>query len=135
MTAAAGTGQAMLLDRHILVVEDEYMIAEEIVEVLSHAGARTLGPIPTIGGAMALVAVGDRIDAALLDVNVGSRPIWPVVDALLARSVPLVLSTGYDTNAIPQAYAHLPRCEKPTSGRDLVQALARVLAARPPAAV
>ena len=132
--AATGTRHAMLQGCHVLVVEDEYLIAEEIAEVLSDAGARTLGPIPSIVAAMALIATDGRIDAALLDVNVGSRPIWPVVDALLARRVPLVLSTGYDTSAIPQAYVHLPRCEKPASGRDIVRALAEVLASRSPAA-
>ncbi len=79
---------------------------------------------------MHLIAAEDRIDSALLDVNLGTNAIWPVVDALLARGVPLVLATGYDVSAIPQAYAHLPRCEKPTSGQDIARAPARVLASQ-----
>ena len=46
------------------------------------------------------------------------------MDALLERGVPVVLATGYDAGALPKAYARLPRCEKPTSGRDLIRALA-----------
>lgn len=51
-----------------------------------------------------------------------------VVNILLARGVPGVLATGYDASAIPQAYARLPRCEKPASGGDLTRAIGRVLA-------
>ena len=111
----------------ILVVEDEYMIAQEIAGVLADAGAEVLGPAPRLAAATRLVALEDRIDGALLDVNLGNEAIWPVVDTLLARGVPLVLATGYDANAIPAAYASLPRCEKPASGQNLAANLARVL--------
>ena len=118
---------AALRGRRILVAEDEYMIAREIAEALSGAGAETLGPVPRLGEAMRLVAAERRLDGALLDVTLGREAVWPVVDALLARGVPLVLATGYDAGAIPPAYAHLPRCEKPTTGQSLLRALARAL--------
>ena len=124
----APTGQTTLRGRRVLVVEDEYMIAQEIVEVLSDVGAETLGPASSVSNALGLVAAENRIDSALLDVNVGRQAVWPVVDMLLARGVPLVLTTGYDASTIPQAYAHLPRCEKPTSGRDLTRMLATIMA-------
>ena len=111
----------------ILVVEDEYLIAQGIVDVLQDAGAETVGPVSSIGEAKRMVAVANRIDGALLDVNVGKQAIWPVVDMLLAIGVPMVLSTGYDASAIPPAYAHLPRCEKPARGQDLIRTLARML--------
>jgi len=112
----------------ILVVEDEYMIAEEVAVDLSDAGVDVLGPVPTVSDALHMIGAADLIDCALLDVNLGMEPIWPVVDALLARQVPLLLATGYDACAIPQTYAHLPRCEKPASGKDIVRALSQVLA-------
>jgi len=131
MMARATTMLATLQGRRVLMVEDEYMIAEEIASVLGDAGADVLGPVPSVNDAMRLVAAEDRMDCALLDVNLGNETIWPVVDALLARGVPLVLATGYDAGAIPKAYAHLPHCEKPASGQDLARALARVLASQP----
>ena len=132
MTGTAPATQGTLQNCRILVAEDQYLIAAEIAQTLSDAGAETLGPVSRVGDALRLIAAEDRIDGALLDVNLGSEAVWPVVDALLARSVPLVLATGYDAGAIPRAYAHLPRCEKPASGRDLARALARVLASRRP---
>ena len=131
MTEAATP--ATLAGRRILVAEDEYMIAQEVAGVLAEASAEVLGPVSTVADALRLVAAEDRLDAALLDVSLRGEAIWPVVDALLARSVPVVLATGYDVAALPGVYAQLPRCEKPVTGRDLTRALARVLATQYPA--
>ena len=120
-----------LRGRRILVVEDEYMIAEEIGAMLSDAGVEVLGPVPSVADAMRLIAVEARIDGALLDVNLGHEAVWQVVDALLARGVLLVLTTGYDAGAIPPAYSRLPRCEKPATGQELARALAEVMVALP----
>ena len=87
-----------------------------------------LGPVPRVSDAMQLVAAEGRIDCALLDVNLSNEAIWPVAGALLARGVPFVLTTGYDASAIPPAYAHLPRCEKPVGGQEIMRMLAWVLA-------
>ena len=128
MTGTTPAEQATLQGRRVLVVEDEYMIAEEIAGELLNAGAHTLGPVPHVRDAIELIESEQRIDGALLDVNLGNEAVWPVVDMLLARGVPLVLATGYDASAIPPAYAHLRRCEKPASGLSLLRALAEVLA-------
>ena len=127
--ALAAKSLSALVNRRVLVAEDEYMIAEEIATVLGDAGAEVLGPMPRVADALRLLAAENRIDGALLDVNLGGEAVWPVVDALLARGVPLVLASGYDAGAIPQAYARLPRCEKPVTGHDLARALAHALAA------
>ncbi len=125
--ATALTVQATLRSRRILVAEDEYMIAEEIAGELSDAGVETLGPAPNVEDAARPIATEGRIGGALLDLNLNNQAIWPVVDLLLARGVPLLLATGYDASAIPPPYLHLPRCEKPASGQDLARALARIL--------
>ena len=119
---------ALLHGRRILVAEDEYVIALETMEMLRDMGAEPLGPVPTVAGALRLV-VGEAVpvDAAFLDANLRGQMVWPLVDALLARGVPVVLTTGYDTDAIPAAYAALPRCEKPAVPRDIARVLERVL--------
>ena len=131
MTEAATP--ATLTGRRILVAEDEYLIAAEVAGVLEEAGAEVFGPVASVTAALGFAAAEDRIEGALLDVNLRGEAIWPVVDALLARGVPVVLTTGYDAGALPGAYASLPRCEKPTSGRDLIRAMTGVLEAQCPA--
>ncbi|MGE0370684.1 MAG: response regulator [Gammaproteobacteria bacterium] len=129
--SAAG-GSTALTGRRILVAEDEYMIAEDMADMLAEAGAEALGPVPSVNDALRLVSSSletGRIDAALLDVNLRGEAVWPVVDALLSRGVPVVLASGYDASAIPRIYTHLPRCEKPVAPYALAHVLARVLTA------
>ena len=123
MTESTTGAVARLDNRRILVAEDEYAIADAVTTVLAEAGAEVLGPVPTVARALRLATAPGRLDAALLDVNLRGEAIWPVVDALRARGVAVVLTTGYGSDAIPQAYARLPRCEKPAMGRDLVRSL------------
>ena len=128
MSGPTPTQFAALRGRRVLVVEDEYIIAQETTEMLSNVGAETLGPVPAVADACQLLAAADgRIDAALLDVSLRGEAVWPLVDELLARRVPVVLATGFDAAAIPPRYAALPRCEKPVGMRDLTRALERVL--------
>ena len=101
--------------RRILVVEDEYMLAEDLRLELEDAGAVVLGPAPSVADALALLAdaEGGPPDAAILDLNLGGEMAYPVADALRERGVPVMLATGYDVQSIPAAYADVPRCEKP----------------------
>ena len=73
-----------LRGRRILVAEDEYMIAEEIENGLGKAGAEVVGPVSRVGEALAIVQSGERLDGAVLDVNLTSEMIWPVVKLLAA---------------------------------------------------
>ena len=119
-------GMEGLRGKRILVAEDEYFIADAVVEMLEEEGAVVVGPVATVDAASRLAAAQETgLDAALLDVNLNGRMIWPVLDLLAERGVPVVLATGYEAGAVPQAYSHLPRCEKPVMVRDLLRTLAK----------
>ena len=49
--------------------------------------------------------------------------VYPLVDRLRERGVPVLFTTGYDGLAVPLAYRHLPRCEKPLRWEDMIEAL------------
>lgn len=122
----SGTTEA-LRGRRILVAEDEYLIADEIVEALEAAGVVVIGPMSSVAKTLTALEGDERLDGAVLDVNLHGRMIWPVVEILKGRGVPMVLATGYDTGAIPPAHAHLTRCGKPVGTAVITQALARAL--------
>lgn len=124
MNAAGET----LRGRRILVVEDEYFIADDVREGLERAGAEVVGPVPSLAEALDLARGEGVLDGAVLDVNLGGERVWPAAEALAARGVPVVLATGYDTGMIPPAHMHLTRCEKPVSAQILARAVARSLA-------
>ncbi len=114
---------ASLRGRRILVVEDEYMLAEDLRQVLEKLAAEVVGPLATVAQALALLHAGDTPDGALLDVNLQGDTIFPVLDVLRERCVPFVLTTGYDGWALPEAYANAPRCAKPLDMRRLSRML------------
>lgn len=111
----------------ILVVEDEYMMAEDLREELEEAGAIVLGPTPDIDDALSLLASERRIDGAVLDVNLGGKLSYPLADELLRRGVPLLLTTGYDLHTVPEKYHHLPRCDKPVRAAAVSEAISRLI--------
>ncbi len=107
----------------VLLVEDDYFIADEMRRMLSRSGAEVLGPVASVDKALALIACSSEIDAAVLDVNLRDVMIFPVADALTMRGVPFIFATGYESAMIPPRYAHVQRCEKPVE----MATLARVL--------
>jgi len=112
-----------LRGRRILVIEDEYMAAEDLRRDLENAGAVVVGPVPSIADALTLLAQKEVIDGAILDVNLRGEKAYPVADALRERGIPFVLATGYEHWALPEAYKNLPRCDKPVDLRHLARAL------------
>ena len=116
-----------LAECRILVVEDEYMLAEDMREGLEGAGALVLGPTPDLQGALALLAREPRVDGATLDLNLRGEPSYPVADELLRRGIPFLFTTGYDPEAIPSRYQHITRCQKPIRVATVRDELARVL--------
>ena len=112
-----------LHDRRILAVEDEYYLAMDLAAELTGAGADVIGPAPSIEQALSLITAEPRIDAAVLDINLGGEMAFPVADALLARGVPFVFTTGYIDSDSDARYAQVPRCEKPLEFRKLLETL------------
>ena len=111
--------------RHVLVVEDDYVIATDILDMLTTAGAVPVGPIGWEDEALALVTDAKvALDLAILDIDLHGTPSYRIADALTARRVPLVFATGFNSEAVAQAYRTYPRLEKPVSQRALLAALA-----------
>ena len=105
---------ATLGEKHVLVAEDEYFLAEDLCRDLEGLGAVVVGPVPSVKRALTLIAAAPVIDAAVLDVNLGGEMVYPVADALLARSVPFVFTSGYDDTMLKERYPQVPRCQVPS---------------------
>ncbi|WP_262269150.1 response regulator [Microvirga yunnanensis] len=112
-----------LRGRRILVVEDEYMMADDVQHDLEQAGVEVVGPVPSVADALKLIAAEGALDGAILDVNLRGEKAYPVADALRERAVPFVLATGYETWSLPEAYKDVPRCDKPVDLRQLARTL------------
>ena len=112
----------------ILIVEDEYLIADDLRDTLLDAEAIVLGPVPTVDAAWSLLEQEKVIDAALLDINLGGVLVFDVADALAARKIPFVFATGYDRWSIPDRFSDVPRLEKPLRLRQIAGVVETLMA-------
>ena len=104
---------APLSGRRVLIVEDESLVAMLLETILEDMGCVPVGPAATVDEGLALVADPAPIDAALLDVNVAGRQVFPIAEALKARGVPFVFSTGYGEGGLPDEWRGQPTLQKP----------------------
>jgi len=112
----------------VLVVEDEYLVATLMEDMLASAGCIVAGPIPRL--ALALDAASkEACDVAVLDVNLAGERVYPVADILAQRNVPFVFVTGY--GVLPGEYANRPRLCKPFKMADLVNTLSDIVKTAP----
>ena len=111
----------------VLVVEDEPAISMLLEDMLDDLGCRVVGPAANIAEALTLAA-DEEIDLAVLDVNVGGKPIYPVVETLVARNIGLVFSTGYGSGGIDERFRDRPVLPKPFGQVDLERRLREALA-------
>lgn len=104
---------APLTGRRVLIVEDESLVAMLLETILEDMGCTPIGPAASIDEGLAMVADGDNLDAALLDVNLAGRLVFPVAEALKARGVPFVFSTGYGEGGLPDEWRGQATIQKP----------------------
>jgi DNA-binding response OmpR family regulator len=117
---------ASLRGVRVLVVEDEYLVAILIQDILESAGCVVSGPIPRLPEALDAVD-HDTYDVAVLDVNLGGERIDPVAKALSRRNVPFVFVTGYGAGVLSGEFAERPRLCKPFKMADLLDALSSIV--------
>ncbi len=116
---------SVLAGKRVLLVEDEFFIAEMTSELLLDFGMVVVGPAYDLATGLDL-ARAYALDAAVLDMNLRGDRSDPIAATLAARGVPFVFVTGYASLA-DEAFA-APMLGKPIDGRELQTALARLLA-------
>jgi CheY-like chemotaxis protein len=113
-------------NRRVLLVEDEMLVIWLLEDMLADLGCAVVGPASCVNQALAMIDA-EAIDVAVLDINLNGQMSYPVADALVARGVPFVFSTGYDKDTLPNSYQCFPVLQKPFHRAELVDTLAKLL--------
>ncbi|MGJ4944822.1 response regulator [Bradyrhizobium sp. HKCCYLS1011] len=124
------TGSEPLAGRSILIVEDEYFLADDLAGELKRRGADVIGPVSEVLDAQTILRSGQPIDAALLDINLRNEMIFPFARALRARDIRFVFTTGYEKSSIRPEFADVPLWEKPLDVLAVADGLAELLKER-----
>ncbi|HWK94638.1 MAG TPA: hypothetical protein VNR39_04355 [Pseudolabrys sp.] len=95
------------------MAEDESIIALGLEETLTNFGCEVLGPVARPSDVLKIVE-RERVDGALLDVNLRGEQIFSVLPAILERGIPVIITSGYgDLTLYPEEFRSLPRVTKP----------------------
>jgi CheY-like chemotaxis protein len=124
--------RAPLSGRRVLVVEDEYFLADDIARMLRSFGADVAGPVGELEDALAIINDASAVDGAVLDVNIRDEMIFPVARELKARQVPFVFTTGYDPVTLGPEFQSVLLWEKPIDIAAMVRGLAELVGAPKP---
>jgi len=121
------TDTAQLAGLRVLVVEDEMMVSMLIEDMLTDLGCTVVGPASRLDEAIELAKVSE-IDCAVLDVNLGGQPIFPLADLLRERGRPFAFATGYGDAGVRDVDRGTPVLQKPFREGDLARVLGELRA-------
>ncbi len=115
----------------ILIVEDSYLVAEDLAETVTELGCAVVGPAGTLADGLRQASEA-ALDGALLDVNLSNdETSFPIAELLVEREVPFVFLSGYDLeSAFPPQFKTVERLAKPVDARRLARAMAAVFSGR-----
>jgi CheY-like chemotaxis protein len=116
--------RSKLAGHTILVVEDEPLLALEIVDALTACGAQ-VASASHVADAVSSVAL-HKIAAAVLDINVGGEDCLVLCRHLSQRQIPFVFYTGYA--AAPDGWSNVPVITKPAQVTHVVDTVERLWA-------
>jgi CheY-like chemotaxis protein len=119
------TDTAQLAGLRVLVVEDEMMVSMLIEDMLTDLGCTVVGPAARLDEAIDL-AKSSELDCAVLDVNLGGQPIFPLADLLRERGKPFAFATGYGDAGVREVDRGTPVLQKPFREGDLARVLSEL---------
>jgi CheY-like chemotaxis protein len=116
--------------KRFLVLDDEFLIALDIQQVLESAGAAAVSCAGNATDALQAVQAARPFDLAVLDFRLtGKTSSLDVADALAGAGIPFVFFTGMLGDQDLKKYPNAPVVEKPYDPKLLIDAILRALGA------
>lgn len=122
--------EALLRGCRVLVVEDDFLIADDFSRRLAAHGAEIIGPAATLEAAREILDTARRVDVAVLDINLRGTLVFPLARHLEAMDIRFLFCTGYGEDPISECFRDITRFEKPLSHQsfnEMVQMIARLM--------
>jgi len=111
--------------RTILIVEDEAIIAMDLVDAFSQAGWDVMGPVGSLKQAEAAL-LGAKPHVALLDINLRGQSTFELAERLHGDDVPITFMTRQAKMTLPPKLNGARVFSKPAIMNDVVAHLSRV---------
>jgi DNA-binding response OmpR family regulator len=102
----------------VLVFEDEMLLAMLVEDSLADCGCDVVGPVARVADGVKLASC-EKLDGAILDINIAGTEVSPLASELARRSIPFIFVSGFDSHNLPEAWRGRPILKKPFRPRDL----------------
>lgn len=117
--------------KQVMIVEDEMLVALDLQESVKALGYEVVGPYGRLAEAIE-GAAAQRIDFAILDLNLNGEMTFDLAEQLEKRGVPIVFTTGYESDAIKSRISNCRVLNKPVVKDALESVLRDHFEAPPP---
>lgn len=113
--------------KRVLIVEDNPALAYDIDDTLREYGAEVVGPALDLATGMQLAREND-LDAAILDIDLGSEFVWPLARELKGHRVPFVFVSAECGDELPEDFRNVVCLDKPTPALKILETVGDALA-------
>lgn len=110
----------------VLIIEDDYLIAEDLRMTCEEAHCLVIGPARNEADALFIVH-NEIPDIAIVDLNLGEGMTTRVPDVLRQHNIPFCIATAFDRDSIPEGLGDVPYLQKPVRKDALLRMLNEVL--------
>ena len=97
----------------LFIVEDEYLIADQVAKTFASRGAEVIGFAPTAQKAREIISRGASFDVAILDVGLRDGDVFTVADQIQKSGATVVFYTGLDASRLPERFRTTTVVPKP----------------------
>lgn len=124
--------EPVISGKRFLVLDDEFLIALDIQQILESAGAGSVACVGNAEAALTAINAGVKFDLAVLDFKLsgGSTDSLKIAAALTAQETPFVFLTGMREDPDLRRYPDAPIVEKPYEAPLLIDAVLRAFGLR-----
>lgn len=99
--------------KRVLIVEDEFPIAQDLSEELAAKGASIVGFARSPEDALRILGSRTDVDMAIVDWHIDRKACEAVVQSLREQGTDVVLTTSYPAEFLPSEFRRLPCLVKP----------------------
>ena len=113
--------------KRVLIVEDEFLVAMLLEDLLTEMGHQVIGTFAQVDEAMKFANQAD-VNFAILDINLAGATSSPVAEILRRRGIPFLFASGYGSTGLASAFENELTLQKPYEPAELERVIAEASA-------
>ena len=107
----------------VLIAEDDYLVGAFLADFITLCDGTMIGPVRDEKDVLPKIDQ-ESVDCTIIDLKLNDAPCYPLIEALTARGVSVIITTGYPLFSIPIKFHRLPIFAKPYDFERIAECVA-----------